>query len=188
MKFAFKSMTRGENAAYIGMVYGMEVVPWVHNTAFQVAAKLGEENIEIPMSRSLIPRAYPELSTHTDKWEFKDRDKWTCKEPTFNIDKYGYCCELEQMFDVDANAYTGGADLDKSMCKPIRALDPSLVKDNMVNNGEFVSRMDSAMRYKLAWKNVFPLLILSQKIMNTSNSHPKRLSSMTRLFQPQSLS
>ena len=166
MKFAFKAMTRGENAAYIGMVYGIEVVPWVHNTAFQVAAKLAEEVIEIPMPRSLIPKAIPKLATNTAAWTNATRDDFTCKEPTFNQDKYGYCCELEQMFDTVNNTYSFQY-LYRSVCKPVRQLDPSLVKDNMSNNGEFVTRMDGAMRYKLAQLSTL------EKCISAANSIPE---------------
>ena len=34
MKFAFRSFTRNENSRNIGMVYGMELVPWVTATLF----------------------------------------------------------------------------------------------------------------------------------------------------------
>ena len=37
MRFAFDSMTRGGEYIHIGMVYGMEVVPWSENVMFQVS-------------------------------------------------------------------------------------------------------------------------------------------------------
>merc|ERR1711957_959304 len=58
MKFGFKSFTQNEDSHNIGMVYGMEIVPWVDNTSFQVNSKLMEEAVIIPLPRSMIPRAY----------------------------------------------------------------------------------------------------------------------------------
>ena len=40
MKFGFISFTQSEDSHNIGMVYGIEIVPWVDNTTFQVASKL----------------------------------------------------------------------------------------------------------------------------------------------------
>ena len=37
MTFAYNTMTKNPNAHHIGMVYGIEVVPWAENTKFQVA-------------------------------------------------------------------------------------------------------------------------------------------------------
>jgi hypothetical protein len=69
-------------------VYGTEVVPWVENTAFQVEASLLEEAIEIILIPSLIPRAYKITDRTATKAEF------TCKEPSFDKDKYGMCCDI----------------------------------------------------------------------------------------------
>ena len=151
MKYAFKAMTRNEDADHVGMVYGIEIVPWVHNTAFQVAAKLGDQTILIPMPRSMIPRAKLRVSPFTT-WSDNNnnRDDYRCKDSTFFIDKYGYCCELTQLYDPVALSYTGAsADQTTHVCRPFTQLDPSLIKDNMSNNGEFVSRLDAAMRYRL---------------------------------------
>lgn len=134
LQFAFNSMTRNEDAHHIGMVYGIEIVPWVHNTGFQVAAKVGDVLIEIPMPRSLIPKAVGGV----------------CENLSFEMDKFGYCCELEQLFNPTTKKYTGvGATPSTHVCKPIRALDPALIKDNMSNNGEFVARLDGALRYRM---------------------------------------
>ena len=59
MKFAFRTMTQTEDAYSIGMVYGIEVVPWVNNLSFQANSRMGDEDIIMPMPRSLIPKAYP---------------------------------------------------------------------------------------------------------------------------------
>jgi hypothetical protein len=151
MKFSFKSMTQNEDATNIGMVYGMEVVPWVNNVAFQAAAKLGQENVQIPLSRSLIPKA-KNPDDDSMAWAEANRESFRCKDDSYYIDKYGFCCEPTQLYDPVADSYPEPAetcDLTVCVCKPITNLDVNLIKDNMVNNGEFVARLDTTMRYKL---------------------------------------
>ena len=46
MKFAFQSFTQNEDSHNIGMVYWIEIFPWVDNTAFQVASKVLDENVK----------------------------------------------------------------------------------------------------------------------------------------------
>ena len=43
--FAFNSFTKNKYTALVGMIYAIEVIPWVYNTEFQVAAALGEDRI-----------------------------------------------------------------------------------------------------------------------------------------------
>merc|ERR1711957_603209 len=94
MKFGFKSFTQNEDSHNIGMVYGMEIVPWVDNTSFQVNSKLMEEAVIIPLPRSMIPRAYS-FTTDSDGgisvtdpslvWSYSQntRDSFMCKESSF---------------------------------------------------------------------------------------------------------
>lgn len=43
MKFAFTTMTRGnQGASQTGMVYAIEFVPWTNNAAFQVSCRVEE--------------------------------------------------------------------------------------------------------------------------------------------------
>ena len=148
MRFAFNAMTKHEDAFYIGQVYGIEVVPWVHNTAFQVAAKADSEPILKPIPRSMIPRAYKADGSTT--WDTNQRSDFVCKKADYEIDKFGYCCEIEQLLDPSTGEYTGvSADLTTHVCRPLRMLDPFVIKDNMSNNGEFVARLDAAVRYRL---------------------------------------
>jgi len=93
MKFAFQSMTQSENSAHIGMVYGIEVVPWVDNTSFQVAAKIEDQVLIVPMPRSVIPKAFPaKVADKGAKFinTIENRDKFKCKAPDYEIDKFGY--------------------------------------------------------------------------------------------------
>ena len=170
MKFSFNAMTRNEDAHNIGMVYGIEVVPWVHNVAFQAATRLQEENIELPLPRSLIPKAYRKESLiDTYELEFNDesRSSFRCKDLAFEIDKYGYCCERDALFDYAKREYDPN-EPEKRICKPTRALDRTLVKDTMANNGEFIARLDSSMRYR------FIQLSVAEKCISSANAIPNR--------------
>ncbi len=153
MKFSFNSMTRAEQSFRIGMVYGIEVVPWVHNTKFQLAAKLAAENLEIPLPRSLIPKAFLKSgSSHIDsKFQIANHEHFTCKNTSFKVDKFGFCCEAEQLYNIQTKTYRSIATAEPTndVCKPLRSVDKAVLKDNMVNNGEFVSRLEAAFRYKL---------------------------------------
>lgn len=153
MKFSFRSMTQNEDSHNIGMVYGMEVVPWVNNLAFQAAAQITDEIIIIPLPRRMIPLAYHKSDTATyPVFIESQRDDFRCKSTEFRIDKYGLCCEPEQLYDPIQDIYPEpltDADLTICVCKPEQNLDKTLVKENMSNNGEFVARIDAAMRYKM---------------------------------------
>ena len=151
MKFAFRTMTKIPESHHIGMVYGMEVVPWVENIVFQVAANLQDESIEIPVARSLIPRAF-RISDPKDFNFINDSDEtraqFRCKAPQFEIDKYGYCCESGSLYDTKSQEYAEENPRER-VCRPLRSLEPSFIKDNLAANGEFVARLDRSVRYKL---------------------------------------
>jgi hypothetical protein len=105
----------------------------------------------------------------------ENRELFVCKEDYFKIDKYGYCCDPEHLYDPAADSYPEPAEectLTACMCKPITVLDKNLVKDNMVNNGEFVSRLDAAMRYKLVQLSAVEKCIASARtIPDEWNNH-----------------
>lgn len=176
MKFAFKSMTQLEDSYNVGMVYGIEIVPWVHNVAFQVAAKLQDADILIPMPRNLIPKAYPTDKTRrtgNNVLAFSNTDsvrgQFSCKGFNFAIDKFGYCCEPEHMYDLANSTYREfGKQTKDDVCRPIQSLDKSLIKDNMSNNGEFVARLGSALRSR------FTAMAVLEKCISASNSIPDK--------------
>ena len=154
MIFAFKTMTQNEDSYNIGMVYGMEVVPWVNNVAFQAAAKLDDVVIEIPVPRSLIQSAYVQQnSAQTTVWSETNREHFKCSAINYVIDRFGNCCEPLQLYHPTSRGYPGTSEdcpLDTCLCQPVFNLDKTLAKDNMANNAEFVARIDSAMRNRLA--------------------------------------
>ena len=215
MTFAFESMTQSENSAHIGMVYGIELVPWVDNTAFQVAAEIDTESVYFPMPRSSIPRALKKKgATRTVNFkDFDSRKEHRCKDNGYQIDKFGYCCSTEFMEDdglddagqdqtikdakqdvitkqdaldglpgdattdaretaeneLDtAKAKASSLEYTVQICMPRRALEPSIKKNNMSNNGEFVALIDSLVRYRL---NV---LFTLEKCITAVNSLPER--------------
>ncbi len=178
MKFAFNSMTKSKNSVHIGMVYGMEVVPWVHNTQFQIESGLHDEVIEIPLSRSMIPRAYhkDDVTNMDFQNTLQDRTDFRCKEISYEIDKYGYCCELEQLYNYEEEEYDGDSPEDR-VCRPLRSLDKAIVKDNMSNNGEFVARLDRAIRHRMNQLSVL------EKCISAARAIPERFD--YNLLKPQ---
>jgi len=174
MKYGFKSFTQNEDSHNIGMVYGMEIVPWVDNTAFQVNSKLMEEAIIIPLSRSLIPQAIPIDSTLATPptWQNDDNTRkhvFRCKDPAYHMDRYGYCCESSVLWDTVEQVYAEenkNISISAMNCRPARQLDKSVVKNNMSNNGEFVAHLDAIVRYKL--NQIFTL----EKCLTSLKSFP----------------
>jgi len=175
MKYGFKSFTQNEDSHNIGMVYGMEIVPWVDNTAFQVNSKLMEEAIIIPLSRSLIPVAFPiippadPLTIVPFVNDAVERVKFKCKDPAYHMDRYGYCCESSVLWDTKEQIYKEelqNISVSEMNCRPARQLDKSVVKNNMSNNGEFVAHLDAIVRYKL--NQIFTL----EKCLTTLKAFP----------------
>ena len=148
MSFAFKIMTSHPEAHHVGMVQGMEVVPWVNNIKFQVAAQLNDEVVEIPIPKSLIPRSFKIADRSDFSYTTATRAEFMCKTAGYQIDKWGYCCEPQSLYDLDALVYNADAPEDRA-CRPVRGLDKNVVKENLSNNGEFVARLDQTLNYKL---------------------------------------
>ena len=90
----------------VGMVYGMEFIPWVDNPSFQIASKILTEDMKIPMSRSLITRV---IANRNGPSVFVNsnvaRSQFKYKDPSYHMDKYGYCCESIVVFDRKTNTY-----------------------------------------------------------------------------------
>jgi hypothetical protein len=149
MRFAFRSMTQNKDSHHIGMIYGIEVVPWVDNSSFQVASRVLDESIQVPLPRSLIKLAYHETTPAT-AYATGIRTEFKCRDPLTVIDKWGYCCEINSLYDYDTATYSvNGALYEERVCRPLRTLPKSVVKNNMASNGEFVARLDRTVRYKL---------------------------------------
>jgi len=177
MKFAFRSFTRNENSRNIGMVYGMELVPWVDNISFQIASKIMDEEVIIPLPRSMIPKVYVTAASATTPepvWANTEiqRPKFQCKSTLFHKDMYGYCCEGNQLWNTEEQEYSEEAQnisISDRICRPARSLDKSIVKNNMSNNAEFVTHLDSLIRFKL--NTLFTL----EKCIGTVRSFPSKV-------------
>jgi len=168
MKVAFQIMTQSADSYQIGQVYGMEIVPWVDNISYQVLAGITQESIEIPLPRSLIPKAIrTDGDTSGASFTSTTRGDFRCKDPTLEMDKYSYCCELSSMFDTDLQDYNP-QEPETKICKPQRSLDKSIVKNNLAGNGEFVARLERAVRYKM---NQLSTL---QACVSAARSFPRR--------------
>ena len=167
MKFAYNLMTKSPFANHVGMVYGMEVAPWVENIQFQIQAGLQDTAIEIPLPVSLIPLSFKTEDNSNTDYTTETRDEFQCKDLSYAIDKYGLCCETGSLYDYTEGAYTTDAPETK-ICRPVRALDKSMVTENMATNGEFVARLDRALRYKM---NQMSLL---EKCISAINAVPER--------------
>jgi len=186
MKFAFQSFTQNEDSHNIGMVYGIEIVPWVDNTAFQVASKVLDEEVEIEVPRSLQRKAVNQAAPgapwtsalNTADGRFVGgvgsggAAVFTCSDTTQEIDRFGYCCEITSLYNPVTNVYVDDISLmgDETtlVCNPVRKLDKSVVKNNMANNGEFVAHLDSLVRYKLNQ------LFFLEKCLTSVNSFDER--------------
>ena len=148
MRFAFRTMTTSEDSIHIGMVYGMEVAPWVESVQFQVTIGIGEEDITTELPYSLVPKSY-RISDPSDKiFDNDDRDSFTCKHPSFEKDQFGMCCAVDQLYNYDEEEYDITNPRER-VCRPLRQLERTLVKDNLIQNGEFVARLDAAVRYRM---------------------------------------
>ncbi len=167
MKFAFHTMTHAKNSVNIGMVYGIEIVPWVYNASFQVSAKLQDEIVELPTPLSLIPKAYHKSDSGNIKFHNDHRSTFRCKEPSYVIDKNGYCCDADDLYNFVDEVYNADAPEQRS-CRPISSLDKALMKDNMANNGEFFVRLDKAVQQKLTQ------LATLEKCISTVRSIPEQ--------------
>ena len=167
MKFAYKTMTQNKDSAHIGMVYGMEVVPWVANTNFQVASGLSDEIIEIPLPSSLIPKAYRLSDPYDTTFDDTSRGDFRCKNIAYEMDKFGLCCEISSLYNTDTKEYDDTSP-EQRICRPLRQLDGFMVKENLVSNGEFIARLNKAVRYRV------DQLSIVEKCISATKAIPKR--------------
>lgn len=131
MKFAFNSMTRGNDAsAQTGMVFGMEVVPWTENAAFLSSIDFDTDNqASRPVARALIPNS-------------------PCSGGLVQ-DDVGKCCNAGSDMKVYEKVDADGSVKKTNVCEPSRPYPYELMKHNMVTNAEFIAQMDSALRRKM---------------------------------------
>ena len=167
MKFAWSTMVSGPNAGQMGMVYGIEVVSWMENIQFQLNSGADAESIEVPIIRSMIPKAHLRADPNDTTFDNNNRDLSKCKNPGLEIDQYGYCCEIGQLYDPESGLFDG-ENAESRICKPRRQLDQFMIKENMAGNGEFVARLDRALRNKTN------RLMALEKCVSAINAMPTR--------------
>ncbi len=129
MQFAYKRMTRdvGENSDQTGQVHSIEIVPWTNNPTFQIASKVYDHIIYSPVPFNEIPSVTP---------------GGVCRSEDHSPDSYRKCC-----LDQDKHIVTlPDQEVSKVYCKPKRLLSTSMMKNNMEQNGEFVTIMSTANR------------------------------------------
>ena len=96
IEFAFRSFTQTTENSNVGIVYTLEFVPLVDNPLFQHAIKILDEDIELPLSRSLIPKAIVDDDVFSFVKIKQAKSQFNSKNSYFSIDKYGYCCDVTE--------------------------------------------------------------------------------------------
>jgi hypothetical protein len=129
MQFAYKRMTRdeGENSNQTGQVHSIEIVPWTNNPSFQIASKIYDHAIYSSVPFNEIPNVSA---------------SGVCRSEDHAPDSYKKCC-----LDEDKNTVTPpGQDISKVYCNPKRLLPTPIMRNNMEQNGEYVTIMNTANR------------------------------------------
>lgn len=150
LKFSYNAMTKAKDPIGVGTVYGVELIHWSQNPSFQVASNSGSEVVIVPLERSLIPKAFRisnPADVTFDNTDDATRALFTCEKKDFEKDKFGYCCEKDHLYDFVNDLYDSTTPSSK-VCRPLRELPSTVVIDNMVANGEFVARLDKAVKTK----------------------------------------
>lgn len=157
INYAYAIMTQtnaNNNVRDLGMVSGVEVIPWVDNPSFQVAVKLHNADIQVPKPRSLLFKAFLKHSVTNRTITFNNTDEarnnFRCRDISQVIDRYGYCCDHSSMYDTSILRYnkTEG-DLSLLICRELYNLEKSVLKVNMDQNAEYISQLDLVTRIKM---------------------------------------
>ncbi len=129
MKFAYKRMTRneGDKSDQTGQVHSIEVVPWTTDPSFQIASRVYDHVIY-----SSIPfNEIPSISA-----------SGVCKSEEHTPDSYKKCCNDDDKVEITRH----GEGVSYSYCNPKRLLPTPIMRNNMEQNGEFVTVMNAANR------------------------------------------
>ena len=155
VNYAYAIMTDSSgNVRDLGMVSGVEVIPWVDNPSFQVGVGLHSAVIQVPKPRSLLFKAFLKTTVTDQTITFNNTDEarvdFRCRDLSQVIDMYGYCCDHSSMYDTSILRYnqTSG-NLTQLICRELYNLEKSVLKVNMDQNAEFISQLDVATRIKI---------------------------------------
>eukprot|EP01083_Nonionella_stella_P287774 979669_1 len=131
MKFARSSRT---GSTQNGMVYGIELVPWTDNTAFQVASNLHEppaqEAITLRVPHEMIPNPIDGNFVGTGTCYSEGSNGKYCKQDN----------KTELAISVD--------DKSQEITQPELRLDVDSLKETLQKNGMHVAMMDSILQHK----------------------------------------
>jgi len=202
MKFAFSSMTRGnQGSAQTGMVYGIELVPWTDNTAFQVASdvhEIAKTNPVWTVPNDMIPNALPDgtckLGGNIPDSYLKcckegDMQKFEVEEPPSQAPSgdpieapSGDPIEAPSGDPIEATSDGPSQALDTTKtkyCQPKRRFPVDLLKQNLQRNGEHVAMMDSILHHK-----TFTIMTLERciQVLNSFPDSEKNTYLETRYF------
>ncbi len=133
--------------AQTGRVYEIEVEQFVDNQSFQTVLHLDGSTVDVPVPQSSIDRAYRSSDTNDFDFDPADRGAFTCADTSHKIDKYGYCCASTSLYNRDLDEYDD-TDESERVCRPLDAVQTSVVKEKLDTNGEFVGRLDLAIRHR----------------------------------------
>ena len=125
-----------------GKVVDIEVVPWIDNPQFQILAEFHDHQLWMPIPHSLIENSMERNGT------------LACPSSHMIVDDFGKCCNSDDLV-YSQYAQTDGSKFQKSICEPFQFVSHQVMRDNLAVNGEFVVRMDSAVRQ---YDEVFSIL------------------------------
>ena len=167
MTFAYNSFTKNPDAYHVGMVVGIEVAPWSVNAAFSAAMNIADITMLVPMSRAVIQKSVRIADSTDQSFDNSQRSLNRCRNEADFIDKYGYCCEDQQLYNIETQEYDE-SDPEIRVCRPMIRLSPEVLHDNVMLNSEFVARLDRSVRLKL---NTLALL---EKCVSAARAIPNR--------------
>lgn len=155
IKFALQSMGRSydNDADYPqqqpGMIYSIEVVPWIDNPHFYDKADMEPSTLHIRSPPTLL----------------EDAKDGFCSGSHLTIDDHSKCCEPHEIVSEDQF----GQPLMYKTCHVYNALTPAETSRTIETNSEFVVRLGSVVKEKIE-----SIATLGQCV-NSLRSFPKRL-------------
>ncbi len=141
MKSAFKVMTDFSTSAK-GLLYGLEVVPWVDNAAFINFARLTSTKIRADTPYGLIENSESSTDAH-------GRITFRCSSRHMKADDFGKCCKSHELVMIaDPNGQQVSSPQQRKQCQPTSFIPTSTMRDNLAINAEFVALLGEVMNTK----------------------------------------
>ncbi len=127
-----------------GLLYGIEVVPWVDNVAFLDMARLTSTKIRVDTPYGMIESSKMGRDSH-------GRNIALCSSLKMKADDFGKCCRSHEMVIVTAIEPTGLSDATPQQhkrCQPTTYVPTSAMRDNLAINAEFVALLSEVKNAK----------------------------------------